>query len=246
MKLTQLDPAASVEMVVKWDAANSNYSAISVDQTGGAAAAAVASTDSVRQKQHALSPEDEFRDASIDTYRDVLWRWSGPDASKASESDLAKVVSSWEEEDWISRRDTYKSHVHTLRTKYAGEVAIQDAQLAKVVAAEKVTVAAERAKRQEQREKDRVEMAAWQERIAKEQGLERDARVAEARKNFELQARIRVEKIKMIVAEQRALSSTFINGDDAAIEAMIVDQIDLQINYNEGLTQVKQGKADAN
>lgn len=89
-------------------------------------------------------------------------------------------------------------------------------------------------------------MAVWQERIAKEQGLERDARIEERRKNFELQARIRVEKIKMIVAEQRALSSTFIAGDDASIEALIAEQVDTQMNYNQGLSQVKQGASNAN
>lgn len=245
MRLSQLDPAASVEMVVKWDEKNKNYIAINVDQTSGAAAAAVATTKAVLHERPALSPEDEFRDASIDTYRDVLWRWNGPDA-KASKADLEKVVASWEEEDWISRRTDYKAHVHNLRTKFAGEVAVQDQQLEKSVSAEKAVIASARAKRQEQRERDRAEMAEWQERIAKEQGLERDARVAEARKNFELQARIRVEKIKMVVAEQRALASTFIDGDDAAIEAMIVDQIDMQMNYNQALSQVKDGKADAN
>lgn len=285
MKLYGLEPATPVEMVVLWDVQKQSYNAISVDLVDGGERSAEVEVDAGAAKPESkanVAPAEVFRNANLDQYRDVLWRWDGPDAKtaatvlkkavadaqvdfkkapaertkakvgvrKAAAKDLvpemAKDQVFWGEADWISRRDQYNTHVHNLRAKFAVEVRDQAERHATKVSAEEKAIQEERRKRQDQRERDRAEMAVWQERIAKEQGLERDARIEERRKNFELQARIRVEKIKMIVAEQRALSSTFIAGDDASIEALIAEQVDTQMNYNQGLSQVKQGASNAN
>jgi hypothetical protein len=160
----------------------------------------------------------------MDLYSSVLWSNVSSTAGQAPESD-----------DWIERRVEYNRQVHNLRKAFAVDTAAATATYNAGVTVRAAEIAAAKKERLAIREQDRKEMQEWQIRIKREQGLERVARQEVATRNFNLRARIRLEKNRLVVAEQRGVSSTFIQGGDDVVEAMIVDQIETQVNYNQGV-----------
>ena len=166
-----------------------------------------------------VQPADE-----MDLYSSVLWSKISPTAGKAPESN-----------DWIERRTEYNRQVHNLRKSFAVDTEAASATYKAGAEERKAEIALAKQERMAIRAQDRKEMQEWQERIKREQGLEREARQEIATRNFKLRSRIRLEKNRLVVAEQRGAASTFIQGDGAAVEAMILDQIETQANYNQGV-----------